>query len=63
MTCKEAIQKFNGLVKSIDRLLKLPHGNVEFQKWYRRVVMTLQHVYPSNVSRVKSFVSIKFTLG
>lgn len=63
MTCNEAIQKFNGLVKSIDRLLKMPHGNGEFQKWYRRVVMTLRHVYPSNVSRVKSFVSIKFTLG
>ena len=60
MTSKEAIQKFNGLVKPIDRLLKMPHGNVEFQKWYRRVVMTLRHAYPS---RIKSFASIRFTLG
>lgn len=60
MTSKEAIQKFNGLVKPIDRLLKMPHGNVEFQKWYRRIVMTLRHAYPS---RIKSFASIRFTLG
>ena len=60
MTSREAIQKFNGLIKFIDRLLKMLHGNVEFQKWHRRVVMTLRYAYPS---RIKLFASIRFTLG
>lgn len=64
MTSKEAIKKFKELIKPITVLLQMPHGNVEFQKWHRRVVLTLQHVYPSSSrSRIKSFVSIRFTLG
>lgn len=63
MTDKDAIKKFKELIKPIKPLMQIPHGNVEFQKWYRRVVLTLQHVYPSSVSRIKSFTSIRFTLG
>lgn len=63
MTSKEAIAKIKELIKPINVLSQMRHGNVEFQKWYRRVVLTLQHVYPSNVARIKSFASIRFTLG
>ena len=63
MTSKEAITKIKELIKPINVLSQMRHGNVEFQKWYRRVVLTLGHIYPSNKTHVKSFVSIKFTLG
>ena len=63
MTSREAITKIKELIKPINALSQMRHGNVEFQKWYRRVVLTLGHVYPSNKTHVKSFVSIKFTLG
>ena len=62
MTKREAITKLRGLIKPIKVLLQMPHGNEEFKKWYRRVVITLRHIYPSNISQVKSFVSIRFTL-
>lgn len=63
MTSREAITKVKELIKPINALSQMRHGNVEFQKWYRRVVLTLGHIYPSNKTHVKSFVSIKFTLG
>lgn len=62
MTDKDAIKKFKELIKPIAALLQMPHGNEEFKKWHRCVVITLQHIYPSRLSKVKSFLSIRFTL-
>ena len=62
MTSKEAITKLGRLIEPIKVLLQMPHGNEEFKKWHRRVMITLRHIYPLNISPVKSFVSIRFTL-
>lgn len=63
MTNKEAITKITELIKPIKELSQMRHGNVEFQKWYRRVVLTLQHIYPSSKAHLKSFANIKFTIS
>lgn len=62
MTDKDAIKKLKELIKPIGALLQMPHGNEEFKKWHRCVVIALRHIYPSHISQIKSFVSIRFTL-